>query len=226
MTLPAEDLLLLLLDDESGKLSGTTSPGTALGGALLVELALGGAVVVEEKRRAWHSAKVSPVTGVEVSDPMLVAALATVAEKPRTAQDLVGRLGKDALPRLADALVARGILERREDRLLGIFPRRRWPAVDSSHETQVRQRLADILVRGLTPDERTGALIALLSALDRAPAAVESDGLSKREIRKRAKEIAQGNWAAAAVRDALNAASAATIAAMSAAGAASVASGS
>lgn len=217
MTLIAEDLLLLLLDDESGKLSGTSAPGMSLGGALLVELALGGAVAVEEKRRhGWGAAKVFPVTGVEVADPMLAGALEIVAEKPRPAQDLVGRLGKNLLPQLADALVARGILERRDDRVLGIFPRRRWPEADSSHEAELRRQLADSLVRGLAPDERTAALIALLSALDRAPSVVERDGLSKREIRARAKEIAKGNWAAAGVRDAVNAATAATVAVISA----------
>ena len=40
-TLIAEDLLLLLLDDESGKLTNATFLDAGLGGALLVELALG-----------------------------------------------------------------------------------------------------------------------------------------------------------------------------------------
>jgi hypothetical protein len=37
MTLISEDLLLLLLDDDSGSLTGTAYPQTALGGALLIE---------------------------------------------------------------------------------------------------------------------------------------------------------------------------------------------
>ena len=45
MTLIAEDLLLLLLDDESGK-PQTSALTVALGGAVLVELALAEAVAV------------------------------------------------------------------------------------------------------------------------------------------------------------------------------------
>ena len=40
-TLIAEDLVLLLLDDESGKLTNASYLDTGIGGALLVELALG-----------------------------------------------------------------------------------------------------------------------------------------------------------------------------------------
>lgn len=48
-TLIAEDLLLLVLDDVKGTLT-TAYPRTALGGAVLIELALAEAVAVEEKR--------------------------------------------------------------------------------------------------------------------------------------------------------------------------------
>lgn len=77
MTLIAEDLLLLLLDDRSGK-PATSSLEVALGGALLVELALDERVEVPEKPSVWSSAKVRPVTGGGPLDPILAAALATV----------------------------------------------------------------------------------------------------------------------------------------------------
>ena len=47
-TLIAEDLVLLLLDDESGKLTNTSHLDTGIGGALLVELALAETVTVVE----------------------------------------------------------------------------------------------------------------------------------------------------------------------------------
>ena len=87
----AEDLVLLLLDDESGKLEHTTYLDTGIGGALLVEPAL--------------------------------------AEKPRTAEDLVGRLGKKRRDVLFDRRRQRGILEEKEHRTLGLIPQKRWPAV-------------------------------------------------------------------------------------------------
>lgn len=208
-TLIAEDLLLLLLDDDSGKLRLTSYPQTVLGGALLVELATTGAVEVEEKTGLWLSATVRPVDGAAPADPVLRAAYDVVAAKPRTAQDLVDRLGKGARDALADRLAGRGILERREDRALGLFPRTRWPAVDSSHEQEVRRRLTTVLVHGVDPDERTGALVALLSAIDKPHKVVDHQGRSSGEVRKRAKRIARGDWAAKAVRDAITASTAA-----------------
>lgn len=209
----AEDLLLLLLDDEDGRLTVTSYPETVLGGALLVELAIIGAVEVEEKTSAWRSAKVR-TTGEAPSDPVLRAAYDMVGEKARTASDLVTRLGKGTKTALADRLAARGILERREDRVLGLFPRTRWPAVDSTHEEAVRRGLAAVLVQGVEPDERTGALVALLSAIDKPHKVVDHRGLSSGDVRKRAKRIGEGDWAAKAVRDAVAASTAAITAAI------------
>jgi hypothetical protein len=208
MTLIAEDLLLLVLDDEKGTLV-TAYPQVALGGAVLVELAMDGAVEIEEKASVWRTAKVHPVAGHEPDDPLLRAAYGVVAEKERGAQDLVERLGKDLKDRLAERLVERGILEREESRVLGLFPRTRWPAADSTHEEQVRRAIAAALVQGMTPDERTGALIALLHAIDKAHKVVDHQGVSTREIRKRAKTISEGEWAAKAVRDAISTSTAA-----------------
>jgi hypothetical protein len=214
VSLIAEDLLLLLLDDDRGTLS-TSYPQPTLGGALLVELALAGAVRVE-KTSAWRSAKVVAEPGVTVEDPLLHAALVTVSEKERSAQDLVNRLGKHLKDALADRLVERGVLERVEDRVLGLFPRKRWPAVDSAHEEEVRRELAAALVSGATPTPRTGALIALLGAIDKAHKVVDRQGLPAREVRARAKEIGKGDWAATAVKDAIAASTAAITAAVTA----------
>lgn len=222
-TLIAEDLLLLLLNDEKGTVSESASPRTVLGGALLIELAMAGAITVEEKTSFWKTAKVH-AGDQPPEDPILRAAHASVAEKERSAQDLVERLGKGVKEQLADRLAERGILERREGKVLGLFPRTTWPVVDSTHEEQVRRAVTAALVEGAEPDERTGALIALLHAVDRAHKTVPHEGMSSGEVRKRAKEIARGDWAAKAVKDAIEASTMVVIAA--AAGAAAASSGS
>ncbi|MDN4160457.1 GOLPH3/VPS74 family protein [Nocardioides abyssi] len=219
MTLVAEDLLLLLLDDEKGTLAASSQLHLGLGGALLVELALAGAVEVEEKRGFWHSAKVRP-TGVEVEEPLLREALATVAAKERTAQDLVNRLGKGVKKDLLASLERRRMVERRTGTVLGLFPRTTWPAVDSTHEDAVRRALTAALVSGAEPDDRTRALVALLHALGRAHRTVEHQGMSGGEVRKRAKALADGDWAAKAVKDAIAASTAAVTTAVAAGGAA------
>jgi hypothetical protein len=224
VTLIAEDLLLLLLDEKSGKVTASDSADVALGGAVLAELAILGAVTVEERTSRWKAPKVT-VTGPVPEDRVLADAVAIVAEKERSAQDLVGRLGKGLVQTLGDRMADRGILERRQSRLLGMLPRTRWPAADSSHEAAVRQSLTSVLVQGTTPDPRTGALVAVLSAIDRAHKVVDHDGLSRRDVKKRAKEVAEGEWAAKGVRDAIKATNAAVLAVV-AAGATAAAAGS
>lgn len=222
-TLLAEDLLLLLLDDETG--SATSSyVDVALGGAVLLELALAGAVTVRERTSIWSGAKVAVTPGTTtLGDPLLDSALPLVAERERSASDLVHRLGKGVQDVLAERLAARGLLRRQDDKVLGLFPRTRWLAADTAHEVDVRRHLTAVLVQGLEPDARTGALVALLSAVDKAPASVDHDGVPKREVRRRAKEVAQGAWAADAVKDAIAASTAAIVAGVTAATAATTA---
>jgi hypothetical protein len=177
-----------------------------------------------EPRRLLGTAKVSVVPdAVPPADPLLTEALGVIAEKQRSAQDLVRRLGGNELqPRLADRLVQRGILRREDSRVLGIFPRHRWPTVDATHEVEVRRSLSAALVGGQEPDPRTAGLVALLAALDLAHRTIEHEGLGNREIKRRAKAIADGDWAAAGVRAAVQAATAATSAAIAASTSAAV----
>jgi hypothetical protein len=80
-------------------------------------------------------------------------------------------------------------------------------------------------VVGLTPDERTSALVALLVAIDHAHKVVDRGDVPARDVKRRAKEIAEGAWAADAVKDAVAAAQAAMVAAVTASVAATTASG-
>lgn len=214
-TLIAEDLLLLLLDDRKGTTS-SSHVDVALGGALLLELALAEAVHVRERTSIWSGAKVAATPGAAVADPVLAEALRRVAERERAASDLVNRLGKGARDALTARLAQRGILRREDDRVLGLFPRTRWPEADGRHEHEVRARLAAVLVQGLDPDPRTGALVALLHALSLAPSVVDRGGVPARDVRRRAKEVAEGAWAAKAVQDAITASTAAMTAVIAA----------
>lgn len=224
-TLIAEDLLLLLLDDVKGTATSSYLD-VALGGALLVELALADAVHVRERTSVWSGAKVGVTPGAAVADPVLAEALRRVAERERAASDLVTRLGKGARSALTARLAERGILRREDDKVLGLFPRTRWPEADGRHEDEVRARLTAVLVQGLEPDPRTGALVALLHAVGAAPSAVDRGGVPAREVRRRAKEVAEGAWAAKAVQDAIMASTAAMTATMAATTAAAASAGS
>jgi hypothetical protein len=157
----------------------------------------------------WRTAKVR-ATGAPPADlhPVLAEALGVIAEKDRAASTLLGRLGKGLDDRLAADLAERRILERRDGKRLGVLPRTTWPAADTTRESQLRRAITVCLVDGGRPDERTAALIGLLAAIDRAHLAVSAHHTAtKRQLRKRANEIAEGQWAAKAVKDAMAAAS-------------------
>ena len=219
----AEDLLLLLLDDEKGTLS-TSYERPLLGGALLLELSLGGQVEMERTRILRTAQARATGQGGTPSDPLLADALAVVAERPRSAQQLVDRLGKAARQPLLDRLVERGLVQRRTSKVLGLIPRTTWPAADARHEAEVRRRLQAVLVEGHHPDPRTAALAALLAAVDRAHRVVDRGTVPARTIKQRAKQLGEGQWASDAVRASVQASQAAVMAAVTASTAGAVAS--
>lgn len=207
-----EDLLQLMLDDESGAMTAdATRVDYGLAGAVLVELALRELVVVEPAKKPANS--VVRVVGGPTGEPVLDQALARIAEKPRKAASLVPRLSRGLRAAVIAGLVARGVLREEKGKLLGIFPTRRWPSTDPTGEATVQRRVHDVLVQGVTPDPGTAAIVSLLSAMERAPQVV---GASDREARtlvtQRAAAIGQGEWASAAVRSAVQAAQAAATA--------------
>jgi Golgi phosphoprotein 3 GPP34 len=198
----ADDLLLVLLDPATGK------PRTegikldyGLAGALLLELALAMRIdVVGAKPR---KAQVVVVNDAPIEDDVLAEAARRVGEKSRTADRLVPALGKGLRGRLLERAEQRGDVRR--ERL--VLRPDRWPAADDARRRALVTRLHDVLLTGLTPDPRTAGLVALLAAIDAAPAAVDApDRATRKAVSRRATQIGEGAWAAESVRRAVKAA--------------------
>ncbi|KAE8762779.1 GOLPH3/VPS74 family protein [Georgenia thermotolerans] len=219
----AEDLLLLLTDDASGRpvLDGTRLD-LVLAGAVVLELAVVGRADVtgpgEPVRAGRLVARDPSPTGDQVLDEALRRIAARRPSKPET---VLPGLAKQLRPALLARLTERGILRAEEGRVLGIFPTRAWPATDSSHEDGVRRGLHEVLVVGRAPAPREAALISLLDAAGQVPKVLAGSGVDRRELRRRARDIAAGEFAGgefagAAVRRAIDAVTAATMVAISA----------
>lgn len=120
----AEDLLLLLTDDETGKLAA--SPGeadVALGGALLVELVLMQRVDLAGSSEQVQKGHLIVRDATATTDPLLDEALATVGQNHgRKPQNVVTALGKGVRVRLYDRLAGRGLLRAQGGKILGVFP--------------------------------------------------------------------------------------------------------
>jgi Golgi phosphoprotein 3 GPP34 len=220
----AEDLLLLITDDASGRLSVPGVQADAgLGGANLVELTLLGKVDVAGEQDPGKPGRIIVRDPSPPGDEVLDAALQTLSARQGSKPSAVIRpLGKNLRPVLYQRLAASGVLRAGHGRALGIFPTRTWPTQDPSHEAETRQLVTQALVQPGAPDERTAALIALLHALKCEHKVVDPRPyqLSRRQLRARAAEIAQGNWASEAVRKAIDEMIAAVAAASAAATAA------
>lgn len=217
----AEEYLLLALDEQTGKPRiGGDQLEPALGGALVVELALMERIGVTPHEAGWTKrGRVTITSLTPTDDPDLDAALQKlVANEGKKVKDLLSsftskknRVGHGVRKRLQERLVADGALVRTEGTVLGFIPRTTWPAGDPAAEDDVRRRLQGALVEGTTPTERTVALVALLQVTNLLPKVVTTD--DKRALKAKAKQLTEGDWAAKAVKDAIEEAAAATMAA-------------
>jgi len=221
----AEDLLLLMYDDESGKpITGAPGLDYALAGAVLIELTLLGKVDIAEAGEQVKAGRLKILDTTPTGDAVLDQRLAILASKSGARpKDQLAKLSKKLREEVLARLAERGVLEADKGKVLGLFPVTRWPAKDARHEAEIRSGLENVLKLGTQPDERTAALIALLSALNVVPKVI-TDAVDKKALKRRAKEIAESEWAAAAVRKAvaeMQAAITAAIVASTTAGAAS-----
>ena len=214
----AEDLLLLLYGDESGKpVLASTELDYALAGAVLLELALLGRIDVAGPGETVKSGRLVVRDPSPTGNVILDERLAMLADRQgRRPKDMIAKLAKNLRGRLLDQLAGRGILRRNSGKVLGLFPVTRWPANDARHEREVRLALDSALRIGTQPDQRTAALIAMLHAVNAVPKVI-TDAPDKRELKRRAKQIAESAWAAEAVRSAVQAVHSATVAAAAAA---------
>jgi hypothetical protein len=220
MTTLADDLLLVLLDPASGKprVDGMKLD-YGLAGALLLELALAERVDVVGAKPA--KAEVVVLDGAPPADDLLADALRRIGEKRRKADSLVPALAKGLRGRLFERAEQRGDV--RHERLT-LRPDR-WPEADGARGRALTARLSDVLITGVTPEPRTAALVALLAAIDAAPAAVgAADRARRKAVARRATEIGEGAWAAESVRRAVKAAYDSVTAATAAVTAATIAS--
>jgi len=206
----AEELLTLCLDDATGRQTlagGKLDP--ALGAALLVELALAERITVRPASHGWRErGRIVVVSSRSTDDTELDRALAAcLAGQGRVAKDLISamsrrRITKGLRGRLLHRLTDAGVLTPRHGTIIGFIPRTTWPARDAGPETEVRRRLRSALVDGLTPSERTTALIGLLLATGHLTKVVDAD--DHRTVKARAKVLSEGDWAPRAVRQAIN----------------------
>jgi hypothetical protein len=194
-----EDLALLLLDPDTGRaVVDSTSLDRALAGALLLDLATRERITGDGN---GAKARLSAVGAAPTGDALLDAALARL-DKPLRAQKAVERLARGMRRQLLERLVERGLVRRERSRLLGLFPVTTWPSADPGPAKELRGWVAAVLRDGARPDQHLALLISLVHAVKAEHKVVDGP---RRQLRARAAEVAEGEWAGQAVRKAVQA---------------------
>ena len=209
----AIDLALITIDPESGRsLLGLSESDAVFGGAILVDLALAGRLDITG---SGAKARVRLANADPIADDALDQAL--VRLKPNLnpkASALVPRLGKGARPRLVEQLIAERAVRARTHKVLGLFPVTRHTVIDQGRRQEIAGAVVDVLTGRTDPDDATGPLIALMSVGNVVKQVVPPS--ERKTAVRRAKKIAEGEWAGAASKAAIDAANTAVAAAMTA----------
>jgi len=182
----AEDLTLLLLDDESGALLAPRG--------LVLNHVLAGAVLMDLAFQSKIDADLDSLTVVDPSptgDPLLDPYLAQIAAAEETLNPLdwirmLSGFGEEILQRSLDSLVAKKILKVEDKKILWVFGTRRYPTIDDKEEREVKMRILDAILSDKIPSPRDVVLICLVDA-----GSLFSTILSTRELEHASKRIAQ-----------------------------------
>ncbi len=173
----AEELMLLILDDENGRFARVPDRlmRYALAGGVLMDLAL-------ENRIDTDIKNLILVDSTPVGDSLLDPTLADIAEADDTkdARFWVERtaLRADTIREEAlNRLVEQGILNREEDRFMWVFQSRRYPVIDNTAEREVKLRIMEVLFSDEIPSPRDVVIIGLAHACD-----IFKEILSAREL--------------------------------------------
>ena len=161
----SEELLLITLDDESGKLLDSIKPFSfdiAIAASLIMELTLKGKLDTDAK-------KLFVVSSEETGDAILDQALAIiVAEKnPQSTSDWLKRFahyGDTLSDKIIESLVNKGVVQLVEKRMLWVLKTRAYPATSGIEEREVRSRIMQLLNNDEIPNPSDALLIGLLRA--------------------------------------------------------------
>src|SRR5262245_36637605 len=142
----AEDLLLLLTDDDSGKVPSAAAVDLGLAGALVADLDLAGRVRSTAGDHPLKKDRLEIRDSSPVGDALLDSALSKIASVAgRRPYKAVEALTKGTRRSLYERLAERGLVRQHESKVFGITLRTTWPAAERMHEQLLRARLSTAL---------------------------------------------------------------------------------
>lgn len=206
-----EEILLLALTDREGTIFSGTHYTFALGGALLAELLLRERIEVEESRKNKMIQVKDPAPAGE---PLLDECLERIrsAKKRGSVQTWLKRFAsiKKLKHRIAEKLCRQGILREEEGKILILFKRKIYPAIDPMPERALVERLrAAIFTDTQEIAPRTVILVSLANSAGLLSKTFEKNELKKRK--DRIEKIVNGEIMGKAAKEAIAAMQAAVM---------------
>ena len=161
----AEETLTLLLDDKTGAFLpiGKYALEHALVGGILMDLAFANRIDTDPEQ-------LIVIDATPTENPMLDQVLKRISGSDQT-RDTAAWLeiiseeqGESIQEQAIESLIARGVLERKEEKFLWVFRSRRYPMMDGELQREAQQRVVGVLFSGDIPDPRDIALICIADA--------------------------------------------------------------
>ncbi len=206
----SQDLILLALNPQTGKTRFSFYAALEYGlvGSLLLDLVLQGKLEIDNDNRVIGA--ITGNTGDEFLDRHLNEVLAS--SRPRTARFWITRWRRRYRwfqPVVLQNLVDLGVLERQEQRILGLFPTQRYFLTDESIQREIVQQVRAAVLEGIGLDSRMAALISLMQASHLTDAVFRPE--ERPEARSRIKAITREELVGQAVSKAIFTVQAATL---------------
>lgn len=182
----AEEILLLLLDDEKQDLIPLQRGilEAALSGAVLMDLAI--RLKIDTDLETLTVVDSTPV-GEESLDFVLAEIAASDSDQSTDYWVEQISLSSEKIKEKAFArLVERGILKIVDDKILWVLATRRYPVIDDREEREVKRRIFDVIMSDDIPDPRDVVLICLADTCS-----IFDEILTPRELERASDRIAQ-----------------------------------
>lgn len=162
----AEEIYLLALDEKSGKIMPDVRDpvlGTAIVAAVLIELTFLEKISTDETHIYIHDT--TPEKSPLLNDVLEILKIsdkesARIKQVIRALMSHAGRLEEMVLAEL----IKKGILKEVDDKILWIFPDKRYPLIDNQEIVSVETRIRNLILSGGDPEPKDAALVSLLQA--------------------------------------------------------------
>ena len=182
----AEDIILLLLDDDTGKLASIDlmTLNYAMAGAVLMDLALRNKI--DNDLESLIVADSTP-TGLQMLDTYLDK-ISSENKENNTRYWLteLSNYGEDIVDSALNMLVEKKILKTEEKKILWVIGTRVYPMIDDKEEKEVKRRIIDLLMSDEIPTPQDVVLVSLMDTCS-----LFTIILSSKEVEKLSSRIEQ-----------------------------------